>query len=482
MSATATPQEPPSPPAGAAAQHAALGLHARGPISVRPEHPEAQWFGEAGLGLMVHWGLASVHGGIDLSWGMMANTPWDAAGAPSNKITPAEYWKLEERFRPQSYDPDRWLKEAKAAGFRYAVLTTMHHDGYTLWPSAHSAFGVQSGDGGRDLVGPFLEACRRHGIKAGIYLSPPDWHFDRKHMSFNYPSFAGRAALREAVGFPDLDEHHRPATIPPPSPEHLAKRREIFHARITELLTRYGRIDLLWFDGGTWDEEARDLALSLQPHLVVNSRIFKGHFESTECCLPKTRPASGTWIETCHCWQSCEILSPKGVPADVWGYLSTETYKTSAWMLSALGRLRSWGGNFLVNVGPRPDGSLPEIVYERFAEVAAWMAHSAAAVLDVAPAPAPDPCELPVTVGKGRWFVHFPPRGEEPGTVRIRLPFEPGPARLLRDGSAVDLVPQGEEWKISLDETRRSGSVDIVEIAMPEVSALRSPAQSHATS
>lgn len=355
-----------SPAAGAAAQHAALGLESGVAVSKPASHPEAAWFPEAGLGLMVHWGLASVHGGLDLSWGMIANTPWDAAGAPGNKITPREYWRLAERFLPAAYDPEPWVAAAARAGFRYAVFTAMHHDGYTLWPSACSDFGVQSHLGGWDLVAPFVEACRRHGLKVGLYLSPPDWHFDREVMSFNYPSMGGLVGDRRDGAAPVFDQDHRPSEISAPSPGHLSRRRALFHARIHELLTRYGRIDLLWFDGGVRDNDARDLALALQPHLVINSRSCDGHYDCTECHLPSAPPTG--WFETVHCWQSCEIRTPRGAPVDVWGYLKTETYKSAAWAYGSYRQLRGWGGNFLLNVGPRPDGSMPGIVLQRLAE------------------------------------------------------------------------------------------------------------------
>jgi alpha-L-fucosidase len=351
---------------GAAAQHAALGLDTKAAQVLTTSHPGAQWFPRAGLGLMIHWGLSSVHGGIDLSWGMLANTPWDASGAPANKITPREYWKLADRFQPVRYDPEPWIAAAARAGFKYAVFVAMHHDGYTLWPSAHSDFGVHTHLGGRDLVAPFVDACKRHGLKVGLYLSPPDWHFDREVMSFNYPSLGGLDRKRPVTGIPRFDQDHAPADVPDPSPEQDARRRAAFHGRIQELLTRYGRVDLLWFDGGTHDNAARDLALRLQPHLVINSRSCDGHFGSSECHLPETPPTG--WFETVHCWQSCDLLTPRGTNVDVWGYLKTETFKSARWAHDAHRRLKAWNANFLINVAPRPDGEMPPVVLERLEE------------------------------------------------------------------------------------------------------------------
>lgn len=362
-----TPLGPVPSPDGVAAQHAVLGMRPEGVVSRNPSHPEAQWFGDAGLGLMIHWGIAAVRGNLELSWSMIANTPWDAAGAPGNKVTPAEYWALAPRFQPEHFSPNEWIAAAARAGFRYAVFVAMHHDGYTLWPSRCSELGVQSTVGGRDLVGPYVEACRAAGIKVGLYLSPPDWHFDRKHMSFNYPSMGGLEGGRKDLTHPMFDEHHQPVALTPPSPAHVAARRKLFHERIRELLTDYGRIDLLWFDGGTWDNEARDLALAIQPHLVINSRICAGHFETTECGFPANPPS--TWLETCYCWQTCGLQMPDGRPVEVWGYLDSETYKSARWVADWYRTLRQWNVNFLLNVSPRPDGTMPPIVFQRFEEL-----------------------------------------------------------------------------------------------------------------
>jgi hypothetical protein len=115
-------------------------------------HPDARWFAAAGLGLFVHWGIASVDGRKDLSWSMVADTPWDKGSA---KLAPEQYWQLAERFNPEKYDPDQWMRAAQAAGFRYVVLTARHHDGFALWPSAYGDFNTKNYMGGRDLLKPY---------------------------------------------------------------------------------------------------------------------------------------------------------------------------------------------------------------------------------------------------------------------------------------------------------------------------------------
>ncbi|HEX7844451.1 MAG TPA: alpha-L-fucosidase, partial [Chitinophagaceae bacterium] len=155
-------------------------------------HPDAQWYPDAGLGLFIHWGLSSVKD-LDASWPMI--TGWGLASIKLDSaemarvirerqynindsrpvLTPNEYWSMAKEFNPKNYDPDKWMKAAKEAGFTYAVLTTKHHEGFAMWPSKYGNFNTSNYMGGKDLVKPFIEACRKYGIKVGLYFSPPDW-------------------------------------------------------------------------------------------------------------------------------------------------------------------------------------------------------------------------------------------------------------------------------------------------------------------
>jgi alpha-L-fucosidase len=408
-------------------------------VSSHTTDPGAQWFPKAGLGLFIHWGVASVNGNLDLSWGMRSNTRYDSAAKGANKVTPEEYWKLAERFNPDSYDPDKWIKAAAEAGFQYAVLTTVHHDGYTLWPSKFSEIGVQKYLNGRDLVKPFVDACRKYGLKVGIYVSPPDWYFDRKYMKFDTGT----------------------ATVTLPKPDgHDDRRREMLHGRVEELLTRYGRIDILWFDGGVQDNAIRDRARQLQPHIVINSRSCDGDFDCTECKFPENK-FSG-WFETCHCWQMSDLVSPYGGTVDFWGYLKDEKYKSTAWMLTGLVRLRTWGGNFLVNVGPRPNGELPEVVYQRFAETARWMAHSSRSVIGTEAGPYPELCNVPVTTDETSWYLHALPGWT--GVMEIRGLKGLSDVTLLRTGERIPAQWSEGVIRIEIPQKMRTELDDVVRI------------------
>jgi alpha-L-fucosidase len=339
----------------AEAQHALLGTQREREQYVHTTHRDAQWFGSAGLGLFVHWGISSVHGGIDISWGMMANTPWDATCGNRNKITPEEYFRLADRFDPDRYDPDRWLAPAAEAGFAYAVMTTKHHDGYAMWPSEKGGYGTRTHLRGRDLVRPYVEACRRNGLKVGLYYSPPDWHWNRQFMSFNYESSA-------FCGIPDRPAfglRHEPVTIPPKPDGWDECYHDYVREQVVDLLKRYTP-DLLWFDGGPAVMSIADIR-RFNPGIVVNPRMHGyGDFKTPECKMPDG--PIGDWWELCEIWPECG-----------WGYKSNggEKYRSLDWMLGRLRQVRKWGGNYLINVGPRPDGTLPDAYYERMAELKA---------------------------------------------------------------------------------------------------------------
>lgn len=337
----------------AKAQHALLGIQQERGQYVRTAHPGAQWFGSAGLGLFIHWGISSVHGGIDISWGMMANTPWDAHLGNRNKIAPEEYFRLADRFAPDRYDPERWLAPAAKAGFAYAVMTARHHDGYAMWPSEQGAFSTRTHLRGRDLVQPYVEACRRNGLKVGLYYSPPDWYWNRQYMSFNYESYAnGRSSDR-----PEFGLRHEPTTIPPKPKGWEERYQDYIREQVVELLMRYNP-DILWFDGGPAVMSIADIR-RFNPGIVVNPRMHGyGDFKTPECAMPDG--PIDDWWELCEIW-----------PESGWGYEAKggERFRSLDWFLGRLRQVRKWNGNYLINIGPRPNGSLPDAYYERIAEL-----------------------------------------------------------------------------------------------------------------
>ena len=413
------------------AQAALLGQASRKPVS-RNRHPDAQWFPDAGLGLFIHWGIASVGATGDLSWGMLANKPWK-----DRTVTPNTYYGWIRKWKPGHVDYDRQLAQAKAAGFTYAVMVTKHHDGFTLWPSDHGDLGTKPFLGGRDFVKEYVAACRKHGLKVGLYYSPPDWWFDRHVRSFAYR------------GKP-LDMDHKPMKLPPRPADHDAKRKAMVAAQVNELLTRYGKIDLIWFDGGK-GEISNDEVRKLQPGIVINGRNGgPGDYGDTEGKLPEKR-VSG-WFETCEtCW-----------PAKKWSFTEDGGWDSAAEVLEKLVRLRAWGGNLLANVGPRGDGSLPPQAVAAWKEMAAWMEHSRESVIGAGPGPFPEQVNVPVTTRGKSAYLHFLP-GFKEAAVWTQAP-RPAKAVLLRTGEEVPFEFADGTLRLSLADDLRSGLVDVVKL------------------
>lgn len=371
---------------------------------VRSSHPDAQWFATARLGLFLHWGIASVHGSADLSWPMIMNM------GSGGKIKPRDYWALADGFKAEKYEPAVWLKAAKDAGFEYAVLTAKHHDGYTLFPTTSTDLGVQSHMGGRDLVKEYVEACRAVGLKVGFYFSGPDWWMDREYRDFNYRSDTGgrlgsNSSLPPIPGRKPLDIDWREVTLPPKPADLLPRMRAASRQQLTELLTRYGRIDLLWFDGGSGCDITLEEIRALQPGIVINNRgklpkapgepEWPGDYFTFEHGEPLSRPPG--WWEQLRIWNS---------PA--WGYTrrNETAYAPSPGVLALFARTRAQGGALMLNAGPRPDGSMPPPYYRGMADVKAWMEVNRDAVTDTTSAPADVKSNVPITTRGNTWYLH----------------------------------------------------------------------------
>ncbi len=423
-------------------------------------HPDAQWFPDAGLGLFIHWGIASVRATGDLSWGMLANKPLRDV-----TVTPNAYYAAIADWKPDQVDYDALLAAAKTAGFTYAVLVTKHHDGFTLWPSSAGDLGTKFTFNGRDFVREFVEACRKHNLKVGLYYSPPDWWFDRAYMNFNY------------ARTPAFDMDHKPV-VPPPRPvDHDANRATLVRTHVTELLSNYGKIDLLWFDGGRGEIPNAEVR-RLQPGIVINSRNGDaGDYGNTEVTLPAKR-FSG-WFETCATsW-----------PSRKWAYTEEYGFDSAAYALTKLVLLRAWGGNLLANLGPKGDGSVPAQALDCWRDMAAWMLHSREAVIGARGGPWPEEANVPITTREGAAYLHFlpafpelypgsPPADPKPTLTRATLPAlpdpvpaavwhnTPPPARvtLLRTGQGLPFTHDSGTLTVTLPPALRTGSVDVVKV------------------
>lgn len=284
----------------------------------RPERLE--WFRDLGFGLFIHWSVDS-QTGVVISHSL--------AGA-DEAYTRRFFQELPETFCPRKFYPEDWAALARLAGIRYVVFTTKHHSGFAMWDTKTTDFGIMQTPFRRDITREILEAFREQGIHAGIYFSPDDFHWLWKHridIQRNVPSVQPR-------NNPDL------------------MRLDLDQLR--ELMSGYGRIDIVFLDGEP--HRLRDLAWQLQPETVVT----RGAIQTPELYVPGI-PLEGAW-ETCFTMGTAWQYQPQN-----------ETYKTGGRVIDLLVETRAKGGNLLLNVGPKPDGELPIEQEERLREVALWM-------------------------------------------------------------------------------------------------------------
>jgi alpha-L-fucosidase len=426
------------------------------------KHPDAQWFPEAGLGLFIHWGIAAVKAKGDISWTMMANKPWS-----DGTMTPNEYYASIKDWHPDKMNYDRMLGAAKAAGFNYAVMVTKHHDGFALWPSAYGDLGTKYSFHGRDFVKEFVSACRKHGLKVGLYYSPEDWWVDRPYRTWDFKG-------------PALDMDHKPFTPPKRPADHDQKRRNYNRAQLTELLTKYGKIDLMWFDWGSGEMSDAEVR-KLQPGIVINSRNGPGDYGHDEGRTPSGR--FNGWFESCiPCW-----------PKRMWSYREPTEYGgyDAAMTLTMLVTLRARGANLLANVGPKAEGTVPESALACWSDMAQWMKHSRESVFGTLPGPWPEQVNLPVTRRDGMAYIHFLPKlpdkltdipaGERDFTqTRQVIPAlpkytdtvvwknAPAPAKvtLLRTGEQIPFTYESGILTVALPPQLRTANVDVVKIEL----------------
>lgn len=423
----------------ASAQHLILGQKASGATvleSRQNSHPDAQWFPKAGFGLFVHLGIAAVHGGIDLSWAMLANKSWE-----DGTITPEAYWALADSWNPVQFKPHKWVKLAKNAGFKYIVLITKHHDGYTMWPSKYGTLGVKQKLGGRDLVEEFVEACRKNDMKIGLYFSPPDWLYDAKYMNWD--------ASRKSI----LDVQHRPLNeLPKKMADHDEGRRKMVRNQVRELLTEYGKIDIMWFDGGR-GEISNEEVRRLQPGIIINRRNGElGDFGDSEGVLPTERFTG--WFE-CNdpCW-----------PSRWWSYSTSDRMDTGSEVIEKLVIMRAWGGNFLANVGPCADGSMPDEALEAWKEIGKWMRHSGESIYDIIGGNFPEKANQPVTLkGDSLLYVHAFPNFHKQLIVQ-EVMKRPIRAILLRTGEEVRFEYKDNTLTVRIPSHKRTRQVDTVKV------------------
>ncbi len=313
-----------------------------------------QWWRDARFGLFIHWGLYSVPAG---EWKAQTNhAEWIRTTA---QIPIKEYEQFVPQFNPTKFNAGEWVRMAKDAGMKYIVITSKHHDGFCLFDSKETDFDVMSTPFKRDIMKELSDACRKAGLKICWYHSIMDWH---------HPDYLPRRDW----------EKDRPT-----EGANFDRYVRYMKAELKELLTNYGPIGVLWFDGeweSTWNQErGRDLyeyVRSLQSNIIINNRVGAGRsgmegfttggaFEADFGTPEQQIPATGLpGVD----WETCMTMN------DHWGYNKNDhNWKSAGELLHMLADIASKGGNFLLNIGPTAEGVFPPESIERLHTIGEWM-------------------------------------------------------------------------------------------------------------
>lgn len=320
-----------------------------------------EWWRNARFGMFVHWGLYSIAAG---EWNGEVNTGYGQEWIQYHKDIPtAEYERvLRPQFNPKANFATEWAKLAKEAGCKYVVLTSKHHDGFALHDSKVSEYDAMDFVD-RDLVKEFVEACRKEGLKVGLYHSVIDWHHPDAYTEGGLPSIKG-----ETNEGRDHDKYV-----------------EYLHAQVDELISNYGGIDILWWDyssealqGDSWG--ATELLAKVKekhPWIIMNNRLFaniqtggtsaEGFDLSQGDYITPEQKIPTTGIEGVD-WETCMTMN------NTWGYSKhDDDWKSAEALIRNLIDAASKGGNYLLNIGPEPDGTVPAETVERMKEIGKWM-------------------------------------------------------------------------------------------------------------
>ena len=291
-----------------------------------PEHDRRiQWWREAKFGMFIHWGLYSVLGRHE--WAM------EMEGIPVR-----EYEKLAQQFKPKPNAARAWAKLAKQAGMRYMVMTSKHHEGFCHFNSALTDYCAPKQAAGRDTAAEFLEAARAEGLRCGFYYSLMDWH---------HPDGAKCAD----------DEQARRRFV------------DYIHGHVREICTNYGKLDVLWYDvawpldaAGWESQKMNDMVFQLQPDILVNNRNkLAGDFSTPEQRI----------VAADKDWEACMTMN------DSWGYhKADDDWKSPKTIVRNLATCAQDGGNYLLNIGPLADGSIPPESVKILSDVGKWMEHN----------------------------------------------------------------------------------------------------------
>jgi len=335
---------------------------------------DTSWFDDLGLGIFLHWGHASSRG-WEMSWQMTGGVTGQLP--PREPVSCEEYFANASSFDPDAFDAVRWADDIAAAGARYAVFTSKHHDGFAMFDTKLSDYSItRTSPFGRDVLGELVPALRERGLRIGIYFSIIDWHHE------DYPRYSDSTIRKPYV----LGDYPRP------NHEGWRRYRSFMLNQLTELLTRYGPIDICWLDGEfehsaeEWDfADIRAHIRDLQPNCLVNDRcIGFGDFTTPEQQLRQTPPDGP--------WELCMTMN------DSWSWVDTDhNWKSPHALVERLVETVVAGGNLLLGVGPLGDGTFPDEATLLLRSIGTWVSANAESVHGLRAGLTSHQCRLPTS-------------------------------------------------------------------------------------
>ncbi len=389
-----------------------------------------QWFKEAKFGMFVHWGTYSQMG-IEASWPLFQN------------LVPVwEYEALARTFNPVKFNADELVRMAVDAGMKYLIFTSKHHDGFAMFDTEFSDYSIMNTPYGKDIVQQVVDACHKAGIRVGFYFSLCDWH----HPSYRDTSKPFPAGCK-------AEEY----------PEKTWDDFLVFmRGQLRELCTKYGKIDVIWFDGGwertaeQWQSEEIDAMIrSLQPGILINNRHLLDEiadFGTPEQFVPVGKQKK--------LWESCMTIN------NTWAYNPRDhRHKSAKELVQNLSRTAGGGGNLLLNVGPKPDGTIQEEFSSRLDGIGTWMEQHSESIYGTSPAPVSLFREGVSTVRENSVYLHFLHGPDSPVNVTgLRTPVES--AVVLGTGSRISIGREETSLTISVPYEDRNPCVTVVKLAL----------------
>lgn len=410
-----------------------------------------QWWTDGRFGMFIHWGLYS----------QLARHEWVKH---NEHLSNEEYQKYFDIYNPDYFDPKKWAAEAKAAGMKYAVLTTKHHEGFCMFDSKYTDYKVTNTPVKKDLVREYVNAFRAAGLKIGFYYSLLDWHHPDYTMDNVHP------LVQVDTSQANYDRLNKGRD--------MAKYRQYLRNQITELLTNYGKIDVLWLDW-TWDKsdkrgkhaddwgavELIKLVRKLQPGIIVNNRLGldDDYTDGGDFVTPEQVSTKELEKYKGKTWETCQTFSGS------WGYYRDETsWKTHRQLLDLLITSVANGGNLILNVGPTARGEFDYRATHALDSLAYWMHANSKSIYDCMNAPEsftqPEDTKLTYNPTTKKLYVHLF-NFTEGGT--LTLPGYAGKikyAQLLNDYSEILYTTEGNDIVLKMPKVRPPYEIPVIEL------------------